>query len=183
MKNMKIYEVTLKTGAVRYYGFGEDCEIGDMVVAGTSHGPLFGEITNIPDELPDDLDADKIRYILCRVPNEGEAAEKCREIPIMECLSDIEQEVVKTHIAKIEQMMDDFMEQHKEEVMRLVFADYSKDFDEMVKEVKKLKSSLYHPEEGNLPDDTATAEKSETGEGECSGHCSDVPDSTGQCTL
>lgn len=51
MKDMKIYEVTFKNGASRYYGFREDCQYGETVVADTSHGPLLGRITDIFSEL------------------------------------------------------------------------------------------------------------------------------------
>ena len=62
--------------------------------------------------------------------------------------------------AKLEQMMDKFMMQHKKEIVRHVFADYSEDFKELTKEFDKLKKEL-EIMEMDLPDAGATAEKSE----------------------
>lgn len=180
MKDMKIYEVTLKSGAVRFYGYDEDCKIGDTVVAETTYGPLLGQVSSVLDELPDFLEADKVRYILCRVPNKDERATKPHPVPITDCLSEIEQKVKKEHITEIEQTMDKYMEQHKKEIMRLVFADYNEDFNELVKEYNKLKDSLRLLEAKELPDDDATTKKSEIKEDECSGSCSNAPDSSGQ---
>lgn len=181
MINTNIYEVTFKDNGVRCYGFAEECRIGDMVVAATSHGPLLGRISNVLDELSDDFDKEKMRYILCRVPEEGEVIAETQQIPITKCLSEIEQKVKSDHLAKIGQMMDEFMEQHKKEVMRLVFADYSEDFKELAKEYDKLNDSLNCPEEEDLPDnDTAIESK----EDEYSGQYSDALEnsgSTGQC--
>lgn len=172
-----IYEVTFKNGDARFYGFGEDCKIGDTVVAGTSHGPLLGRISDILDELPDDYDLDKMCYILCRVPEKGEVATKPRQVPITERLSKIEQKAKMDHLAQIEQMMDEFMEKHKKEVMRLVFANYSEGFNELVKEYDKVKHSLHCLEDEDLPD--ATIEKHEIKADECNGGCSGASESLG----
>lgn len=157
MKDMRIYEVTFKNETSRYYWFEEDCQMGDMVVADTSHGPLLGRITDIVSELPDYLDAEKMRFILCRVPKEDEVVAKSQQASVTERLSEIEQKVKEEHLAQIEQMMDKFIEQHKNEVMRLVYADYNDDFNELMKEYSKLKDSISCAEEEDSPDVDVTA--------------------------
>lgn len=101
MEDMKIYEVTFKNGASRYYGFQEDCQYGETVVADTSHGPLLGRITDILSELPDYLDADKMRFILCRVPAVNEASMEIRK------------EQIKGRMAELDYGMDAFIEQER----------------------------------------------------------------------
>lgn len=148
MKDLKIYEVTFKNGDIRYYGFDEECKIGDTVVAGTSHGPLLGRVTDILDELPDFLDADKMRFILCRVPSENKMAVELRKAQL------------KENIKKTEQQMDEIMEQQKEEVMRKVFAEYSEDFGSLYTDLGILKDELAELEyEAPSDDDDADAEE------------------------
>ena len=104
---------------------------------------------------------------------------KPHPVSIAERLLEIERNAKKEHITDLEQMMDKFMMQHKKEIVRHVFADYSEDFKELAKEFDKLKKEL-EIMEMDLPDAGATAEKSEIKE-ECSNHCSDASESAGQC--
>lgn len=141
MKDMKIYEVTFKGNVIRYYGFDEECKIGDTVVAGTSHGPLLGRVSDVLDELPDHLDADKMRFILCRVPAENKLAAELRTTQLMK------------NIEETEQKMDEIMARQKKEVMRRVFAEYSDDFSSLYADWCDMKAELAELEDEDPSDD------------------------------
>lgn len=130
MKNMKIYGVTFKNGTARYYGFKGDCQNGDAVVADTSHGPLIGHITSILDELPDGLDEDKMRFILCKVPAVSEDSKEYRK------------ERLEKRMTALNQEMDMFIEREKKNYLRLAFADYSTEFRALFDEYSELESEL-----------------------------------------
>lgn len=143
MKDMNIYEVTFNNGTKRYYGFKDDCQISDTVVAGTSHGPLLGRITDILDELPDDHDPDKIRFILCKVPAVSEDAVVYHK------------DKLEKRMAALEQEMDSFIEREKKNYLRLVFSDYSDEFRELFDEYCGLEEELNHLNgvDQDIPDD------------------------------
>lgn len=130
MEDMKIYKVVFKNGAERYYGFKEDCQIGDTVVADTSHGPLLGRIAYIPDELPDDHDANKLRFILCRVPVANKDSVEYRK------------EQLEKRMAALDQAMDEFIEREKKNYLRFAFSDYSDEFRKLFDEYTESEDEL-----------------------------------------
>ena len=150
MKDMKIYEVTFKNNVIRYYGFDKECKIGDMVVAGTSHGPLLGRVSDVLDELPDHLDADKMRFILCRVP----ADKLAMELRVTQLMKDIKE---------TEQKMDEIMEQQRKEVMRRVFAEYSDEFNDLYMEWSDMKAELAELEDKDPSDDDGSRDDDSDG--------------------
>lgn len=149
---MKIYEVILKNGALRYYGYDSPCAAGDMVVADTSHGIQLATVTKELDPLPDDLDIEKMRFLLCRVPVEKSAEIKSKMLALQD-----HKVWILTHLAELDARMDELMKQRKKKILRHIFAGYCEEFSELLDEYDALKAQAGFAEALELEIDRGTS--------------------------